>query len=330
MRIFRRALPLCALAASLIVGTPLVTGAVQVPNVPSAAFARSLDVGPRLAQASLTSRVDKIPFSIRLEDQFLSDQRYLPLSFQPAGSAPTPTTTSTTTTTTTEPSTSTPTTSTSTTTSTTTTTTAPASTTTTLPAAQPVTKIVAGSFVFRFSSLPGALKSQWRVGTNNILITGALMRFQSDHGLPVTGNIDTTTWHAIVKDEILKRRDPLPYTNVLVNQAVPQSLKLYINGHVFFSTLVNTGINASPTENGTYPVYLRFTTTTMSGTQPDGKKYHDTGIPWVSYFHGGDALHGFLRSQYGYPQSLGCVEMTYAHAAIVWPHTPLGTLVSVE
>jgi lipoprotein-anchoring transpeptidase ErfK/SrfK len=68
----------------------------------------------------------------------------------------------------------------------------------------------------------------------------------------------------------------------------------------------------------------------MSGTLPDGQPYHDTGIPWVSYFHGGDALHGFLRSQYGYPQSLGCVEMTYAHAAIVWGHTPIGTLVTVQ
>ena len=156
------------------------------------------------------------------------------------------------------------------------------------------------------------------------------MRFQADHNLPVTGNIDTATWHAIVTADIEQRRDPLPYTNVYVDQAVPQELRLYINGHVFFSTLVNTGISVAPTQNGTYPVYVRYLTTTMSSTLPNGQTYHDSGIPWVSYFHGGDALHGFLRSQYGYPQSLGCVEMTYAHAAVVWPHTPIGTLVSVQ
>ena len=68
----------------------------------------------------------------------------------------------------------------------------------------------------------------------------------------------------------------------------------------------------------------------MSGVEPDGKAYSDPGIPWVSYFHGGDALHGFLRSQYGYPQSLGCVEMPFAHADILFPHTPIGTLVTVQ
>ena len=43
----------------------------------------------------------------------------------------------------------------------------------------------------------------------------------------------------------------------------------------------------------------------------------------------GDALHGFVRSSYGSPQSNGCVEMTYANAALVWPLTPIGTLVTV-
>ena len=70
--------------------------------------------------------------------------------------------------------------------------------------------------------------------------------------------------------------------------------------------------------------------TTMSGTEPGGQKYSDPGIPWVSYFHGGDALHGYLRAQYGYPQSLGCVEMPYSSAETVFPLTPIGTLVTIE
>src|SRR6202042_1422282 len=47
-------------------------------------------------------------------------------------------------------------------------------------------------------------------------------------------------------------------------------------------------------------------------------------------FSGGDALHGFIRASYGTPQSNGCVEMSYANAAQVWPLTPIGTLVTVE
>ena len=46
--------------------------------------------------------------------------------------------------------------------------------------------------------------------------------------------------------------------------------------------------------------------------------------------HGGEALHGYIRASYGFPQSLGCVEMPFATAGQVWPHTPIGTLVTVR
>jgi hypothetical protein len=184
--------------------------------------------------------------------------------------------------------------------------------------------------VWRFDSLPGAVKSQWRVGTNNVVLEGALMRFQDVHGFATTGSMDGTTWQALVSAVKERRNDPTTYNYVYVSKTLPETVKLYINGHVTFKTLANTGISDAPTENGTYPVYLRFTVTTMSGLLPDGQTYDDTGIPWVSYFHGGDALHGFIRSSYGVPQSLGCVEMPFTDAAKLWPHTPIGTLVTVQ
>ena len=80
---------------------------------------------------------------------------------------------------------------------------------------------------------------------------------------------------------------------------------------------------AAPTADGTFPVYASATrSTTMSGTNPDGSHYVDPGIPWVSYFNGGDALHGFVRASYGFPQSDGCVEMPPANAAVVFPLHP--------
>ncbi len=269
-------------------------------------------------------------YTIRLEDQILAELRYLPVSFVAAGTTSTTTTTTTSTTTTTTttapPSTG----------STSTTTTAPPTTTTTVPTRRRPTGtkdpalLQPGSFVWRFPTLPASFRQNWSVGTDNVIVQGALMRFQDDHGLPTTGSMDGSTWRLLVETVRARGFSSEPYDMVLVSQTLPQRLDLYQNGRVTFTTLVNTGISASPTANGTYPVYLRFTSTTMSGTNPNGTKYHDTGIPWVSYFNGGDALHGFIRPGYGYPQSLGCVEMPFPEAKTLWPHTPIGTLVTVQ
>jgi lipoprotein-anchoring transpeptidase ErfK/SrfK len=167
------------------------------------------------------------------------------------------------------------------------------------------------------------------VGTDNVVLQGALMNFQAVHGLSWNTGMTTETWQLLLQAAIKKQYDPTAYNYVVVSQAQPEMLKLYVNGHHVYNTFVNTGVSSAPTAAGTWPVYERFTVTTMSGTYPGGGHYSDPGIPWVSYFHGGDALHGFLRSQYGFPQSLGCVEMPFANAQHLWPYTPIGTLVSV-
>lgn len=189
---------------------------------------------------------------------------------------------------------------------------------------------VPGHFAWRFAGLPASISSQWSIGVDNVILRGALMNFQNVHNLPTTGDIDTGTWNTLVSAANSHQMDPASYNYVDVTEGSPEVMTLYLNGVNTFHALVNTGIPVSPTSLGTYPVYLRYTTQTMSGTNPDGSHYSDPGIPWVSYFNGGDALHGFIRSTYGWPQSLGCVEMPFASAAIVWPHTPIGTLVTVR
>lgn len=189
---------------------------------------------------------------------------------------------------------------------------------------------VPGVFSWRFPSLPASFISQWTPGVPNVILTGAIMNFQNVHGLATTGVVDATTWNALVAAANTHQTDPASYNYVDVTETSPEVLTLYENGVGKFRTLVNTGIAVSTTQIGTYPVYLRYTTQTMSGTNPNGSHYSDPGIPWVSYFYGGDALHGFIRASYGFPQSLGCVEMPFASAATVWPHTPIGTLVTVR
>jgi lipoprotein-anchoring transpeptidase ErfK/SrfK len=189
---------------------------------------------------------------------------------------------------------------------------------------------VNGTFTWAYPNLPATLSSQWTLGSDNVILRGALDTFQSQSNLPVTGVADATTWSALVNAVNNNHVDPATYNYVDVSETLPETLTLYQSGKVVFTTPVNTGIEPVPTELGTYPVYERFFSTTMSGTNPNGTKYVDPDIPWVSYFNGGDALHGFIRSSYGFPQSLGCVEMPFASAKTVFPYTPIGTLVTVR
>ena len=319
---------LSGLTAGSIVIASLLVAPVAQANVARA---------PSHAVGAKQSRV--AAFTLTMEDQLLAYLRYLPVSFYVKIKVKTsvPTTTSTTTipdttttvagsTTTTLPSS----TSTTSTTSTTTTTVVSSTRTITTTSLKKPTTPQPGRYVWRFRSLPPILRSLWHVGTDNVILAGALMRFQSVNNLPTTGQMDTRTWGLLNVAALQHRYDPMTYNFVLVSKALPQKLKLYLNGRLKYTSFVNTGISVAPTQSGTFPVYLHYVTTTMSGTNPNGSTYHDPGIPWVSYFNGGDALHGFLRGSYGWPQSLGCVEMPFANAGVVWPHTPIGTLVSVQ
>jgi L,D-transpeptidase-like protein len=195
---------------------------------------------------------------------------------------------------------------------------------------QAAVKPPAGKFSWKYSNTPAALKGFWEPGAYGTVTKGALMAFENDHDMLDDGVAGPTVWHALIDAMIKGDKSSFGYTFVSVDEA-SQSLTLWHSGRTVISgTPVNTGIASAPTAAGTFPVYEHLPVTTMSGTNPDGSHYSDPGIPDVSYFNGGDALHGFLRAQYGFPQSLGCVEMPYSEAAAVYPYTPVGTLVHVE
>jgi len=188
----------------------------------------------------------------------------------------------------------------------------------------------AGTFSWRYSNIPDTLSQLWRPGRENIVTRGAIMAFQSNHSLLVDGYAGRDFWKALI-GVVLARRHPLDgdYSYVIVHRGGAQSLTLWRNGQTILTTAANTGIPRAPTAAGTFPVYARFVTTTMKGTNPDGSHYNDPGVPWVSYFNGGDAIHGFNRASYGSAQSLGCVELPPSEAKKVFPYTTIGTLVTV-
>jgi hypothetical protein len=186
----------------------------------------------------------------------------------------------------------------------------------------------AGTFSWRYGNVPSALRSFWSAGASGVMTRGAVMAFETDQGLAPDGVAGALVWRALIGAALKGQHSAFGYTFVNVSEA-SQSLNLWHNGHTVLTTPVNTGIAAAPTATGTYPVFEHISSGTMSGTNPDGSHYSDPGIPWISYFNGGDALHGFVRGSYGSPQSLGCVEMPISTAGQVWPYTPVGTLVHV-
>jgi hypothetical protein len=187
-----------------------------------------------------------------------------------------------------------------------------------------------GTFSWRYSGTPASLQALWKPGSWNVVTQGAVMRFEDEHGMATDGVAGPEVWRALIRDDLAGRRYAAGYSYVFVHENLPQSLSLWHAGRVILTSPGNTGIAQSPTAQGTWPVFEHIPIGTMSGTNPDGSHYHDPGIRWISYFHGGDALHEFPRASFGTPQSLGCVELPEAAAAEVWPYTPIGTLVTIE
>jgi len=188
----------------------------------------------------------------------------------------------------------------------------------------------AGSFHWRYPNTPPELQALWKAGEPNEITRGAVMMFQDEHGLVVDGIAGPKVWHAVIADAVAGKRRTAGYSYVYVHRNVPQLLTLWHNGRIVLTSPGNTGVPAAPTALGTWPVFEHIPVGRMSGTNPDGTHYDDPGIRWISYFHGGEALHAFNRASFGTPQSLGCVELPLDAAARVWPYTPIGTLVTIE
>ena len=185
----------------------------------------------------------------------------------------------------------------------------------------------AGTFTWQ-TGYPSALTSQWAPGVNSTILTGALMAFQAVHGLTMDGVAGGATWQAVLEAAGKGQDNPNGYTYAYASKASPETLTLYHDGKEVMHVLANTGIPAAPTADGTFPVYLRYHNQIMKGTNPDGTKYADP-VQFVAYFHGGDAVHYFPRYSYGFPQSLGCVELSLSDSAEAWPYLTFGSLVTV-
>jgi hypothetical protein len=184
----------------------------------------------------------------------------------------------------------------------------------------------AGRFVFGHG-WPGWLHELW-ARDNAMVIRAAVMAFEAQHGMAMDGSAGPQVWSGLLG--AIRRDQPnrAGYTYAIGSEGSPETLTVYHNGSVVVHTLANTGIPSAPTAQGTFTVYQRLQSQVMKGTNPDGSHYADF-VQWVAYFNGGDAVHYIARSSWGYPQSLGCIEVPYAAAERAWGYLTLGTLITV-
>jgi peptidoglycan hydrolase-like protein with peptidoglycan-binding domain len=175
---------------------------------------------------------------------------------------------------------------------------------------------------------PLALQSMWHPGQPGNILTGAVMAFESGHNMTMDGVAGPGVWSAVLRALAGGQNNTHGYTYAYVSEGSPETITIWHNGRKVLHALVNTGIPGRPTVTGTYPVYLRYYFQIMKGTNPDGSKYADP-VSFVSYFNGSDAVHYYPRGSYGWPQSLGCVELPYSQAEQAWPFLTYGTLVTV-
>jgi len=186
----------------------------------------------------------------------------------------------------------------------------------------------AGSFNWQ-PGYPSQLQNFWDGGAPaGMIIKGAIMAFQNNHGLAMDGVAGPQVWAALLSAAAAGQTNPNGYTYAIAAEANPETLTIWHNGQEVLHFLANTGIQAAPTTIGTAPVYLRYRNQIMKGTNPDGTKYADP-VQFVAYFRSGEAVHYFPRGSYGWPQSLGCVELNLSNAALAWPYLTYGSLVTV-
>jgi hypothetical protein len=187
----------------------------------------------------------------------------------------------------------------------------------------------AGQFTWK-SGYPSTLQQFWVGGTTNgLILKGAVMAFEENNGLGVDGIAGPEVWGSLLHDVAIGKANTNGYTYAIASEGNPEALTIWHNGQEVLHTLANTGIPQAPTTLGTAPVYLKYYTQIMRGKNPDGTKYADR-VYYVSYFRSGEAVHYYDRASYGFPQSLGCVELPWNDAKAAWPYLTYGSLVTVQ
>jgi len=105
-----------------------------------------------------------------------------------------------------------------------------------------------------------------------------------------------------------------------------QRVYAYEGDVVVNSFVVSTGTWQTPTVTGSYKIWIKLRSTTMSGPG-----YYLTDVPYTMYFYKGYGLHGtYWHNNFGTPMSHGCVNLATPDAEWLYNFSSVGTVVNVH
>ena len=101
---------------------------------------------------------------------------------------------------------------------------------------------------------------------------------------------------------------------------------------VFGPTKIVDGMKGWESDVGSFHIYMKLLSQTMTGgSKANGTYYSTPNVPWISYYNGGEAIHGaYWRSTFGYQGSHGCINMQVSQAKWIYEWAPIGTRVEVH
>lgn len=95
-----------------------------------------------------------------------------------------------------------------------------------------------------------------------------------------------------------------------------QVLVAYEDDQPVYATLVSSGLDRWPTNEGTFQTWARLRGDSMNGAEGRTDFYSLDAVPWVLYFDDSIALHGaYWHDRFGYRSSRGCVNLSITDSA---------------
>ena len=157
-------------------------------------------------------------------------------------------------------------------------------------------------------------------GRSDYRTSQALLAFQAWNGLPRDGVVDVQTRTRLaIASPPRPRSEPVSGHYVEVFRSLGVALCVD-SGSLVRAVHCSTGRPSLPTPAGQFSVYSK----SLDAFSAE----YDSWMPYASFFHGGDALHGYPDVP-AYPASHGCVRLSMPEAPWVYAFATLGTPVFV-